>query len=175
MYHSCYVLQKVPIGFLKYLKGHDHVEHVVLKRAGKKWLVKLNGRRFKDGWEKFAEEHDLQLGDMLIFRHEGDMDFDVSIFDSTRCDTEYAEYLQEKKIEKTKPNVMSPSKVVPSVGTVKGLHLSHSQFVCTMKSYNLTKSFLCVPRPFARLNGLKNRRCTIMINDEQRSWTFSLY
>ncbi|PHT64083.1 hypothetical protein T459_32066 [Capsicum annuum] len=90
--------KKVPIGFLKYLKGHDHVEHVVLKRAGKKWLVKLNGRRFKDGWEKFAEEHDLQLGDMLIFRHEGDMDFDVSIFDSTRCDTEYAEYLQEKKI-----------------------------------------------------------------------------
>ncbi|PHT30594.1 hypothetical protein CQW23_29815 [Capsicum baccatum] len=89
---------KVPIGFLKYLKGHDHVEHVVLKRAGKKWLVKLNGRRFKDGWKKFAEEHDLQLGDMLIFRHEGDMDFDVSIFDSTRCDTEYAEYLQEKKI-----------------------------------------------------------------------------
>ncbi|XP_016577231.1 B3 domain-containing protein REM10 isoform X2 [Capsicum annuum] len=167
---------KVPIGFLKYLKGHGHVEHVVLKRAGKKWLVKLNGRRFEDGWEKFAEEHDLQLGNMLIFRHEGDMDFHVSIFDSTHCDTEYAEYLQEKKIEKPKPNVMSSNKAGPSiVETVKGLHLSHSQFVCTMKSYNLAKSFLCVPRPFAQLNGLRNRRCTIMINDKQRSWTFSLY
>ncbi|KAF3685403.1 putative B3 domain-containing protein REM15-like [Capsicum annuum] len=59
----------------------------------------MNGRRLEDGWEKFVEEHDLQLGDILIFRHEGDMDFDVSIFDSTHCDTEYAEYkqIQEEK------------------------------------------------------------------------------
>ncbi|PHT39983.1 hypothetical protein CQW23_18837 [Capsicum baccatum] len=97
-------LQKIPIGFLKYLKGHDHIEHVVLKRAGNKWLVKMNGRRLEDGWEKFAEEHDLQLGDMLIFRHEGDMEFDVSIFDSTHCVTKYVEYMQiveekDKKVE----------------------------------------------------------------------------
>ncbi|PHU08572.1 hypothetical protein BC332_20432 [Capsicum chinense] len=64
----------------------------------------MNGRRLEDGWEKFAEEHDLQLGDMLIFRHEGDMEFDVSIFDSTHCDTKYAEYMQileekDKKVE----------------------------------------------------------------------------
>ncbi|PHT95812.1 hypothetical protein T459_03694 [Capsicum annuum] len=96
--------RKIPIGFLKYLKGHDHIEHVVLKRAGNKWLVKMNRRRLEDGWEKFAEEHDLQLGDMLIFRHEGDMEFDVSIFDSTHCDTKYAEYMQileekDKKVE----------------------------------------------------------------------------
>ncbi|KAF3625295.1 putative B3 domain-containing protein REM14-like isoform X1 [Capsicum annuum] len=185
---------KVPIGFLKYLKGHGHVEHVVLKRAGKKWLVKLNGRRFEDGWEKFAEEHDLQLGNMLIFRHEGDMDFHVSIFDSTHCDTEYAEYLQEKKIGNffydvsnflciSIMNVEHSNLQIDYLDTSK-IYVSrhhhvheayHSQFVCTMKSYNLAKSFLCVPRPFAQLNGLRNRRCTIMINDKQRSWTFSLY
>ncbi|CAN4077179.1 unnamed protein product [Withania somnifera] len=77
---------KIPTGFLKYLKGHGRIEHVVLKRSGKKWLVKVNGQRLEDGWQKFAEEHDLQLGDFLIFRHEGDMDFDVYIFDSTHCD-----------------------------------------------------------------------------------------
>ena len=32
---------------------------------------------------------------MLVFRHEGDMEFEVSIFDSSHCDREYAEYLQQ--------------------------------------------------------------------------------
>ncbi|XP_055821815.1 B3 domain-containing protein REM9-like [Solanum dulcamara] len=85
---------KIPIGFLKYLKGHDQHEHAILRRAGKKCLVKLNEHRFEEGWGKFAEEHDVQLGDMLVFRHEGKMEFEVSIFDSTHCDREYAEYMQ---------------------------------------------------------------------------------
>ncbi|XP_016501009.1 B3 domain-containing protein REM5-like [Nicotiana tabacum] len=89
----------IPLGFLKYLTGHEH-EHAVLKRAGKKWLVKVNGHRLEEGWEKFAEEHDLQLGDMLVFRHEGNMEFKVVIFDSGHCKREYAENLQEEEEEK---------------------------------------------------------------------------
>lgn len=42
------------------------------------------------------EENDLQLGDLLVFRHEGNMEFEVSIFDSSHCDREYAEYVQEE-------------------------------------------------------------------------------
>ncbi|WMV40360.1 hypothetical protein MTR67_033745 [Solanum verrucosum] len=87
---------KIPIGFLKYLKGHDQHEHALLRRAGKTWLVMLNGWRLEEGWKEFAKENDLQLGDMLVFRHEGDMEFEVSIFDSSHCDREYAEYLQQE-------------------------------------------------------------------------------
>ncbi|XP_049349766.1 B3 domain-containing protein REM10-like [Solanum verrucosum] len=89
----------IPIGFLKYLRGHEHIKHALLKSAGKKWLVKVDGRCFKEGWKKFVEDHDLQLGDLLIFRHEGDMEFEVSIFDSTHCDREYVEYLEVEKEE----------------------------------------------------------------------------
>ncbi|XP_060179543.1 B3 domain-containing protein REM2-like [Lycium barbarum] len=78
--------------------------------------------------------------------------------------------------ENPKPNIMSSGKAVPDVeSAAKGLHLSQSHFICTMKSYCLSKSFLRVPSPFARLNGLNTRKCTIAIRDEQRSWTFSLY
>lgn len=78
---------------LKYLKGQDHIEHVKLKRASKEWRIKLNDKRFEKGWRKFIEENDVQLGDILMFRYEGKMEFEVSIFDSTYCDREYAEYL----------------------------------------------------------------------------------
>ncbi|PHU26818.1 hypothetical protein BC332_05150 [Capsicum chinense] len=98
----------IPTGFLKYLKGRDQIEHVVLRSGGKSWLVKVKGCRFKAGWAAFVEEHDLQLGDLLIFRHEGDMEFEVSIFDSSHCDREYGEYLQEEEgcdiVEETSKN-----------------------------------------------------------------------
>ncbi|PHT63771.1 hypothetical protein T459_32381, partial [Capsicum annuum] len=206
---------KIPIGFLKYLKGHDHIEHVVLKRAGNKWLVKMNGRRLEDGWEKFAEEHDLRLGDMLIFRHEGDMDFDVSIFDSTHCDTEYAEYMQiqkekEKEVEDENENeddeVVEDEndyeddddgeeedenenenddaeeergddecKAFSNVEATMDMHLSRSQFICTIKPYSLSKYFLCIPKRFAQENRLIDRKCNIIMSDKLRSWTFSVY
>ncbi|XP_059305984.1 B3 domain-containing protein REM5-like [Lycium ferocissimum] len=76
--------------FLNYLKGYDQYEHAILRRADKKWLVKVKGGRFEEGnWKDFVEQHDLQLGDILVFKHERDMIFEVSIFYSTHCDTKY--------------------------------------------------------------------------------------
>ncbi|PHU08817.1 hypothetical protein BC332_20677 [Capsicum chinense] len=260
----------------------------------------MNGRRLEDGWEKFAEEHDLRLGDMLIFRHEGDMDFDVSIFDSTHCDTEYAEYMQiqkekEKEVEdenenevvedenddedddnddddgeeedknenddteeergddeceeaathdrpfgrshfeftirqyclsrgfmtvnitpkpqaaastsadanlilmvkgshpshltvpldirevgirrrkKPKPKIKTSGKAFSNVEATMDMHLSRSQFICTIKPYSLSKYFLCIPKRFAQENRLIDRKCNIIMSDKQRSWTFSVY
>ncbi|XP_059305916.1 B3 domain-containing protein REM17-like isoform X1 [Lycium ferocissimum] len=171
---------KIPIGFLKYLKGHDQYEHAILRRADKKWLVKVNGSRLEEGdWKDFVEQHDLQLGDILVFKHERDMIFEVSIFDSSHCDREYMhEEETAKKFylkEKPQPDITSSSKAVPNVEDAKGLNHSPSHFICTMKSYCISKCFLPVPSPFARLNGLRNRRCAIIIIDEQRLWTFRLY
>nr|XP_009801950.1 PREDICTED: B3 domain-containing protein REM5-like [Nicotiana sylvestris] len=164
---------KIPIGFLKYLKGCDHIEHAILKRDGKKWLVKVNGRRFGDGWAEFAEEHDLQLGDMLVFRHEGNMEFEVIIFDSSQCDREYAEYVQQEEgevhtVEETSKNFeFKDAAIHNSVG--------QSYFICTVKPYCLTNGFLRIPKEFALANGLTNKKCNVIIRDErQRSWNLKL-
>nr|XP_016447974.1 PREDICTED: B3 domain-containing protein REM2-like isoform X1 [Nicotiana tabacum] len=77
--------------------------------------------------------------------------------------------------EKPKSNVISSREAVPNVEAAKDMHLGHPHFICSMKPYYLSKRFLRVPCPFAQQHGLRDRKCTIMIRDEQRSWTFTLY
>jgi hypothetical protein len=46
---------------------------------------------FKDGWPRFAEDHDIHQGWFLIFQyHYGTAKFDVMIFDGTQCQWKYA-------------------------------------------------------------------------------------
>ncbi|KAG5589108.1 hypothetical protein H5410_039622 [Solanum commersonii] len=153
---------KIPIGFLKYLKGHDQHEHAILTRGGKKWLVKVNGRRLEEGsWKEFVEELNLKLGDVLVFKHEGDMKFDVSIFDSSHhCDKEYAKYEDEDENE----NVSHDK------------HLSQSYFECTIRQYCLSKGFLWIPKHFAVANGFikGNKKYGLIIIDETQTKLWNL-
>ncbi|KAM3379410.1 B3 domain-containing protein REM7 isoform X2 [Capsicum galapagoense] len=182
---------KIPIGFLKYLKGQDQIEHVVLRSGGKNWLVKVKCWRFGAGWAAFVEQHDLQLGDILVFRHEGNMEFEVSIFDSTHCDREYAEYLQEEdacnNVEETskkfkfngrpRPRVKLSKKASSHVkAVVHHKSFGHSHFDHIIREYNInSRCFLFLPQCFAYANGLTNKKCGLIIKDErQRSWNLKL-
>ncbi|CAN4075783.1 unnamed protein product [Withania somnifera] len=75
---------KIPDAFSKYLKGCNQ-EHAILRMAGEK-------------------EHDLQLGDLLIFRYEGKMEFEVSVFSSNHFEREYE---GEEEINHTCKNIIS--------------------------------------------------------------------
>ncbi|KAM3379349.1 ubiquitin carboxyl-terminal hydrolase 20 [Capsicum galapagoense] len=101
--------------------------------------TRSNGGRFEAGWAAFVEEHDLQMGDLLIFRHEGDMEFEVSIFDSSRRNREYAEYLQEEggcnNVEETSKNFE-----FKDAGTHNPCDQSH--FECTGKPYCISNGYL---------------------------------
>ncbi|XP_055819904.1 B3 domain-containing protein REM10-like isoform X2 [Solanum dulcamara] len=163
---------KIPIGFLKYIKGFNHIKHATLRSMGKKWLVKVNGWRLEEGWKKFAKENDLQLGDLLIFKHEGDMEFEVSIFDSSHCDREYKEYLQQ---EEEGNNVEETSKRVEFREAVIHNSSGQSHFECIVRPYCISKGFLRLPKQFAMANGLFNKKCGLIIRDErQRSWNLRL-
>lgn len=87
-YRTICILQKIPVAFCKHLKGCNQ-EHAILRKSDKKWQVKVNGRLLDEGWAIFAKENDLQLGDCLIFRHEGDFEFEVSIFGSNHFERVY--------------------------------------------------------------------------------------
>ncbi|KAH0641571.1 hypothetical protein KY289_032545 [Solanum tuberosum] len=161
---------KIPIGFLKYLEGLNHIKHAILKRMGKKWLVKVNGWRLEEGWEKFAEEHDLQLGDFLVFKHEGDMEFEVSIFDSSHCDREYTEYLQEGG-----DNAEETFKKVEFKEAATHNSRGQSHFQCIVRPNYISNGYLRLPKHFAIVNGLANKKCGLIVSDErQRSWNFRL-
>ncbi|XP_059305710.1 B3 domain-containing protein REM10-like isoform X2 [Lycium ferocissimum] len=182
---------KIPIGFFKYLKGHDQHGHAILRRAGKKWPVKVNGHRLEEGnWKEFVEEYDLQLGDILVFRHEGNMEFDVSIFDSTHCDREYARCMQmeekedhtvqetSKKFEfkaitdlrlKTSDVTTPKSQIAASTSADANPH-----FISTIKPYTIKNPVLYLPMDFVKSSGLMNKSEMILVDEKQRSWSMWL-
>ncbi|CAN4075776.1 unnamed protein product [Withania somnifera] len=164
---------KIPVGFLKYLEGQGEQEHAILKKAGKKWKVKLNGQMLKEGWGQFVEEHNLQLGDLLIFRHEGDMEFDVSIFNLSHYDKEYAEYLQEEEEAHT---IEETSKSFELREAAAHNPFGQSQFICTVKQSYLSNGYLRIPTKIAKANGFINKDCDLIVRDEiQRSWNLRIY
>lgn len=47
------------------------------------------GRRLTVGWEDFTRAHDLRIGDIAIFKLEGDMVFHVTPFGPSCCEIQY--------------------------------------------------------------------------------------
>lgn len=53
--------------------------------------MKLDGRKLTEGWKEFVKAHDLRIGDIIIFRHEGDMVFNVTPFGPSCCEIQYVQ------------------------------------------------------------------------------------
>lgn len=94
---NCFIMQSIPKSFLYYLRDEleledDNEKAVILRdKRGQSWVIKLDNVKlqFKDGWEKFCQEHNMEVGDFVVFRHVGDLVFDVLIFDPTTCEREF--------------------------------------------------------------------------------------
>ncbi|KAF6154109.1 hypothetical protein GIB67_009809 [Kingdonia uniflora] len=43
----------------------------------------------RDGWKDFARDHDLHIRDFVVFKHVGNLIFDVMVFDTTYCERNY--------------------------------------------------------------------------------------
>lgn len=87
----CICMQSIPKAFLeKELKGYKPIESVVLTtdyQPHRHWLVKVEGgRAFKEGWNEFCSHYGLKAGDFLVFAHQLNLMFQVSVFDPlTAC------------------------------------------------------------------------------------------
>ncbi|GAA0138326.1 hypothetical protein LIER_00091 [Lithospermum erythrorhizon] len=176
----------IPPNFFRFLNGTKH-EKAVLKRAGREWHVKMNLRKLgDDGWKHFSEDNDLHVGDFAVFRHEGNMVFEVLLFDPSTClkecsthmikvepaETKEAEeerslgYLQSKELKRR-------SKAAPVAETISSKERPH--FVSFIKPFNVKYSHLYVPTKFAKENGLLKDYCKItLVDDLQRSWPMVL-
>ena len=79
--------------FLKHLDKSNKGKTAKLRSDASEttWNVKLDGRRFSDGWEYFAVAHDLRVGDIVVFRHEGELVFYVTALGPSCCEIQYGE------------------------------------------------------------------------------------
>ncbi|KAJ4951224.1 hypothetical protein NE237_028056 [Protea cynaroides] len=85
---------KIPIAFFKHLK--DRASHVVslMGPSGKTWQVRLvwniDGWFFQDGWSVFVSDHSIEVGDVIVFRYDGESQFSLRIFDRSACEKKAA-------------------------------------------------------------------------------------
>ncbi|CAO2813511.1 unnamed protein product [Amaranthus hypochondriacus] len=130
-----------------------------------------DGRHFnKIGWKKFCEDHNLEVGYLLLFILDKNLVFDVIIMDSNGCESHHFQstpttvsndpgvedfgYVEDEKNE-------SPLQVFSNFKPSS--HRPYFQF--TVKPSNLKNGVIRVPLEFARENGLTNRWCNCKLRD----------
>ncbi|KAF8388728.1 hypothetical protein HHK36_025408 [Tetracentron sinense] len=183
------MLQYIPGAFLKYLDGETCDDVALRSCRGKSWHVKINGLRFEEGWEDFARDHGLRVGDFLVFSYEEGMVFNVLVFDPSACERNYLRFdfkvddqMEEKggKVEMVKDfkgiiKARQPMARPKMQDKACSFSHGHPSFVTTVKPFNLKKGRLNIPRDFARLNGLPKKCCEMTIRDQKgRSWPVTL-
>ncbi|KAJ4913651.1 B3 domain-containing protein REM1 [Raphanus sativus] len=80
LYHLRFLTGDKPLLTLddEFLRNHTKVL-LTSDASDKIWKVKLDGNRLAGGWEEFAAIHNFSDGDVLVFRHNGDETFHVSV------------------------------------------------------------------------------------------------
>ncbi|KAM7486197.1 hypothetical protein LguiA_002206 [Lonicera macranthoides] len=155
-----------------------------------------------EGWSKFGEENEVEVGDFLVFRHEGDLVFEVLLFDPSALlkpiflsppnpRVKQAIILDHLHHNKPSPLPVKQHKFDGSTNKIpKGKKPAcklgfedkntddddaHPCFSSTLTPHHLKKSILCIPMEFATSNGLANRKCELIMKDEKgRSWSLRL-
>ncbi|KAM7489201.1 hypothetical protein LguiB_026685 [Lonicera macranthoides] len=180
------------------------MEYGELRRGNRKWKVKIiNGRVMEEeGWSKFWEENEVEVGDFLVFRHEGDLVFEVLLFDPSallkpilfppphvkqeiilddhqspllaKC-VKQRKFHGSNKIPKGKQRACTKFGYEDKATSSRNTHSDgHPYFTSTLTPYNI-KSALNIPMKFARPNGLAGRDCEMIMKDERgRSWPLRL-
>ncbi|KAJ8435300.1 hypothetical protein Cgig2_026392 [Carnegiea gigantea] len=187
----------IPGSFLKYIagRGEDNGEEIVILRDKREinWYIKMDGYHFKDGWKNFCKENNLQVGDFVVLKHQGQLIFDVLIFDPTACEREYRSFTQSSKlitsssdlhanISSSIPKKMKGMKKkqqeedkVPSNEEVRFKPSGHPYWLAVNKSGYLTWGGVPIPKAFAAENGLRKRSCEMILTDEKgKSWPMTL-
>ncbi|ESQ48928.1 hypothetical protein EUTSA_v10022336mg [Eutrema salsugineum] len=166
----------IPMAFFsKHLEGTTNLDNAVVKLRSDAsditWEVKMDGRRLTQGWQNFATSHDLRVGDIVIFRHDGDLLFNVTSFGPSCCEIQYDDddVVQIASVETDS----DPDKYQHT--REAGSSSDHSCFLARVTASNLSKDLLFLPMDFARSNGLMNRHCeTILLNEDGKPWTLFL-
>jgi hypothetical protein len=94
---QCHEQQRLPPKLTEFMEGHELREAVLRETSsgGPPYELEVyydgNGDAFsRGGWDRFAEDHDLHQGWILMFDyHRGTAKFDIKIFDGTQCQKKY--------------------------------------------------------------------------------------
>ncbi|KAL6549094.1 hypothetical protein OROHE_008939 [Orobanche hederae] len=76
------------------MEGRAQGTTLLVGPSGNSWYTELNmvekGLFLNEGWTDFVRDHNLEQGDAMLFRYDGNLQFTVRIFDRSMCEKETA-------------------------------------------------------------------------------------
>ncbi|KMT19687.1 hypothetical protein BVRB_1g007440 [Beta vulgaris subsp. vulgaris] len=158
------------------------------------WFIEVEFPRFnfKSGWEIFCEDHNLQIGDFVVFKHQGNWVFDVLIYDPSGCEREFPAFDVDLSKAKVKPSkIPRDCDIGTSRDYIKGLEMMGNEedpkstvtFEPTRRPYfrdvvnktSLASGDIEIPREIAYEIGIGRRRFNFMLVDEEgKQWKMGL-
>ncbi|CAA7015274.1 unnamed protein product [Microthlaspi erraticum] len=178
----------IPVAFFTdHLQGRNKNKTAKLRSdaSDTTWEVEIeDGRSLTGGWKEFVTAHDLRVGDVLVFRHEGDSVFHVTPLGPSCCEIEYtpAHNIDDDSGDHHEDNIASQieprkkrTKKNPQREEEEDYSSDHSCFVATVSVSGIRDDRLYLPAGFVRSNGLSNTNCKIvLLNLTGRQWNLSL-
>ncbi|CAA7015265.1 unnamed protein product [Microthlaspi erraticum] len=191
----------IPMNFFSlHIEGRQERNTVELRSdaCDKTWKVKMEGHRLTVGWKEFSRQHNFQTGDIIIFRHEGDLVFHVTGFGPSCCEIQYVQpcnnddgvdddqdsirNLSTMDKAKTEPVSSQDDDDKDNMGNIprkkhtkkrnlaeaKYFSSDESCFVATITDSNLREDKVFLPRKFVRPDGLKKSSSKIVLMNERQ-------
>ncbi|XP_056691597.1 B3 domain-containing protein REM9 [Spinacia oleracea] len=165
-------------------------EFVVLRnrKSEQTWYVKVDlpNYTFKKGWRKFCADHNLQIGDFLVFKHQRDMVFEVYVFDPSACEREFPGFEDDSIAIQATPLASRPpinyhdglekkgdEEDPKEISTFKPS--GRPYFRTQVKKAALAIGSIWVPKSFVLQAGLEKKTSPMVLLDEEgHSWSISL-
>ncbi|KAL3505230.1 hypothetical protein ACH5RR_035071 [Cinchona calisaya] len=108
-----------------------------------------------NGWASFVSHHDLKFGELLFFKHTGQMLFKTYIFQHTACEKEFSVAAEEQ------------------IG-LDHHHHENTQFTITIQPHNLKRDYLTIPSTFVKSNFLDRITSVSLRNTSGDAWRVKL-
>ena len=85
------ILKRIPSKFLKHISNELSNRATLKVRSGCSWNAKVSetsssGIFIEDGWHQFLKDNSLGNNEFLLFTYEGNMCFNVQIFEVNGCE-----------------------------------------------------------------------------------------
>ncbi|EOA18920.1 hypothetical protein CARUB_v10007553mg [Capsella rubella] len=144
----------IPMKFFSaYIEGRYEGKTVELESdaSEKSWKVEMEGRRLTFGWKEFASSHDLRIGDVIIFRHQGALLFHVACFGPSCCEIQYRQSCNDDD------HLYDDQENLSKLSSVHGIHI------------------LFFPKKFATSGALiKGSNNIVLMNEVAKKWRLIL-
>eukprot|EP00257_Ricinus_communis_P018120 XP_015576738.1 putative B3 domain-containing protein Os03g0621600 isoform X2 [Ricinus communis] len=178
-----------PAFVMKYEKIMPETIKLKSYNVGKSSMVSVksndDGFFIKHGWKKFVKDHNLEVGDFLVFNLVNDTTFEVLIYGPTCClkkikladDDDHVDQNKNSTSKFTstasgkkakRPRIFKGKTEVNKKESIAEEETKHPCVKLVLKEYQ--KYNVVVPRRFADKIGLQNKRKTVIEDPLGRQW-----